>query len=729
MTVNLCAVTGTLVAPDGSPMPDVQVQFLPAPVTVRGHGMQSLHPRPVSAVADAEAEIRIDLAPGVYTVRTRDDSGREYQPYLIDVPGTPEAQLSDIMLHLPAPQTVYDAAASARMAAHAAGEAREDAAHALVSSGTAAAAAAVAALESAAVGTRTYASRAACAAATIPASVTRWTVLHAGHALDYVRDPAGTAIESANGVKGSPAGAPTVMHWGAMPVTALAQAEASSFDNAPAFQAALDWVVAQNLLQPVRVGSGWWRLESPLDVGGRNMGLVGVGMLRTNLLIAHSNGAAIRFRRDNPILRDLLLWASEARNAGTAGENCGVRIEPEDEPSSDTALRVRAIDFTNVRVNRHPSHGVVIVGAATGTLVRVWSQNNLGHGIAIGRQVYPRTHDDMVPGLCEIVACELNHNAGHGLAVGAFDDPVTISSPAVRVGLINNEIGGNALDSSARVTPSEVYARGAQITMERNVFKPGNPALGIEGWCVSGVSIRIADNRHIGVSRVGTITSHPALRTRGVTVEQEHIVTGASPMPEAVRLKAEVAALPPRDVRVGAIPGGNVTTRLAADATMGAGLSDVAGLLGLGPAILRLPADLVVNNSTSMVGIDPLRFRLAPNEEAFFELVAEFEGDANANIKFDAIGPAGSAVRYGAPSSLKLGATGNVVAQGGVAGPTAIVTMAAVSNTRILTLVGSVKNGGTEGHLRFRFAQVSAQASDTKLLAGLTHAKLWRPMN
>lgn len=60
----------------------------------------------------------------------------------------------------------------------------------------------------------TYADRAAFEAATVPAQVQRWSVIHAGRALDYVRDPAGTAIESANGVKGSPADVATPQHWG-----------------------------------------------------------------------------------------------------------------------------------------------------------------------------------------------------------------------------------------------------------------------------------------------------------------------------------------------------------------------------------------------------------------------------------------------------------------------------------------------------------------------------------
>ncbi len=122
MSAHLCIVSGTLVAPDGSPMPDVNVHFLPAPVAMRAVDSRILAPRPVTVTADAEARISVQLAPGVYSVRTREAAGREYDPYLIEVPARETAELSEIVIPLQAPQSVYDAAASARQAALSAGE-------------------------------------------------------------------------------------------------------------------------------------------------------------------------------------------------------------------------------------------------------------------------------------------------------------------------------------------------------------------------------------------------------------------------------------------------------------------------------------------------------------------------------------------------------------------------------------------------------------------------------
>lgn len=59
-----------------------------------------------------------------------------------------------------------------------------------------------------------FGSRSAFETATIPVWVTSWTILHYGVVVWYRRDDTGTAIISANGVKGSPADKITPLHWG-----------------------------------------------------------------------------------------------------------------------------------------------------------------------------------------------------------------------------------------------------------------------------------------------------------------------------------------------------------------------------------------------------------------------------------------------------------------------------------------------------------------------------------
>jgi hypothetical protein len=157
MTVNLCVVSGTLVAPDGSPMSEVRVQFLPAPVTVRGHAANTLAPRPVAVTTDAGAAWRQPRARRLQRAHAR-AGGAGVRAYLVEVPASETAELAEIMLHLPAPQSVYDAAASARAASNAAGAAQESAALVLDALGT---------------GGRGFADRAEAEASEVPAVLER----------------------------------------------------------------------------------------------------------------------------------------------------------------------------------------------------------------------------------------------------------------------------------------------------------------------------------------------------------------------------------------------------------------------------------------------------------------------------------------------------------------------------------------------------------------------------
>lgn len=100
-----------------------------------------------------------------------------------------------------------------------------------------------------------YASRAAFQAATVPNHIQRWSVLHAGRLLRYVRDPAGTAIESANGVKGSPEGEITPQHFGAVAgISNNLDPNTWELDQA-GVQAAIDW--AAPIKGAVRLHGGY----------------------------------------------------------------------------------------------------------------------------------------------------------------------------------------------------------------------------------------------------------------------------------------------------------------------------------------------------------------------------------------------------------------------------------------------------------------------------------------
>ncbi len=301
MTLHLCQVTGTLVAPDGTLLPEVQVQFLPAPVAMRspdrGAGPGALlAPHPVSVSTGTGAQLDVALVPGVYSVRTRSPGGREYPPFLVDVPGQAAAVLADILLPLAMPQSVYDAAASALVASKAADRASagiEAAAVAEASAQIAVAAAAEATEALAGAGVRSFPSRAAFEAAVVPPDTDSWSVLHAGHVLVYRRAPGGTAIVSANGVGGVPAGKVTPLHWGAAPGGAAAV-------NTAAMNACAAWAGHFHLPAGTYPIAGTI-LFAPGNAGGQAVcGVTGEGKDISVLVQTSPNADTLRFVHQNP---------------------------------------------------------------------------------------------------------------------------------------------------------------------------------------------------------------------------------------------------------------------------------------------------------------------------------------------------------------------------------------------------------------------------------------------
>ena len=129
-----------------------------------------------------------------------------------------------------------------------------------------------------------YPTRAIFETAEIPAPAVAWSVLHAGRKVDYIRDDAGTAITSGNGVKGSPAGDATVLHWGASPTETGAV-------NLEAFTAAL-----ASPYRDIFIPGGTYVLSGPLLYTGVSKRLVGPPSLAALDFEDTFDGSLVTFR-------------------------------------------------------------------------------------------------------------------------------------------------------------------------------------------------------------------------------------------------------------------------------------------------------------------------------------------------------------------------------------------------------------------------------------------------
>lgn len=108
-----------------------------------------------------------------------------------------------------------------------------------------------------------FASRAAAQVAVVPAPLVGLEV----GGLRYIRDPSGTALQTADGARWSPADTVTPQHWGAVADGVV--------DDTAAMQAAVDW--GQAKLRAVRCAEGAIRITSTINIGSPGAVLIGCG--------------------------------------------------------------------------------------------------------------------------------------------------------------------------------------------------------------------------------------------------------------------------------------------------------------------------------------------------------------------------------------------------------------------------------------------------------------------
>ena len=95
-----CAITGTVVAPDGSPLPLAKVSFTPSDgrsaVGIRPLPPLSIAPEEAAATTDELGALEVELYPGQYSVRVTRALRAAFPTFQITVPDASAAVLSDI---------------------------------------------------------------------------------------------------------------------------------------------------------------------------------------------------------------------------------------------------------------------------------------------------------------------------------------------------------------------------------------------------------------------------------------------------------------------------------------------------------------------------------------------------------------------------------------------------------------------------------------------------------
>ena len=135
-------------------------------------------------------------------------------------------------------------------------------------------------------------------------------------------------------------------------------------------------------------------------------------------------------------------------------------------------------------------------------------------------------------------------------------------------------------------------------------------------------------------------------------------------------------------------------------------------------------SDETVNNSATLQNDDQLFLPMAAGERWFFTVTINHVGNTTADLQYTFTIPTGATIRWGCMGtgldvSEAIARCSSVTASG------TVVTTAGFTTENQIVLAGVVVNGSTTGNLQFQWAQNTATAVDTKVLAN-SYLMAWR---
>lgn len=138
---------------------------------------------------------------------------------------------------------------------------------------------------------------------------------------------------------------------------------------------------------------------------------------------------------------------------------------------------------------------------------------------------------------------------------------------------------------------------------------------------------------------------------------------------------------------------------------------------GTGADFVRKASDETVNNSATLQNDDDLAAGLAANDVMFFRAVLFYDSNATADIKITFTVPTGATIKWGPDAGSRVTSTGSVSGSSIITASGSSLAFGGISSG-VMTVSGVVVNGATAGNLQLQWAQNTADASDSKILAG-----------
>lgn len=478
-------------------------------------------------------------------------------------------------------------------------------------------------------------------------------------------------------------------------------------DSTAAIQAAIDAANGGTVYIP----AGTYITSDTLECTTIGASVVGDSAGVSIISATHTTGAAIRFYRRYSNIKNIQIAASGARLSATNQTGFGVQFEAEDVPDN-TTIRMQACVCENVVVVDQPGTGVYWVGPADqGSVMQsCFTARNRGHGYAQDRGTLSgRTNLAIASGCMTIDTCLFYNNLGNAAVVGAPSD--SLSSPAVRVVFDNCEFGVNASDAAIRYTPTQLYLDGANHEVRACVVN-GTTIIG--GIYCTGRNMWFRNNRYLDCAFAVNVGYDAKLPTQGINIEGMTCINSTIPdMDPAIIVDAGAT-----NVRVLNWLPSSIDSLITPNVP-GTQIDSV-------PQVIQKVDNQTVNNSTTLVNDDELKYPLQATQSYYFEFVLNYQGNSSADIKFAITVPSGADLRWSPANSIKIDTSDAIVIQEVITTSGTSVSFGSNTTTRRnLVIQGYVDCGSTAGDLQLQWAQDTATVANTVVYGGSSNLKVW----
>lgn len=484
-------------------------------------------------------------------------------------------------------------------------------------------------------------------------------------------------------------------------------------DDTAAIQAAIVYTSGE-----VFFPKGTYLTSATINVNKNGVYLKGEGPQSTTILGGALTGAVVHCSYWFNGVRDLTIDATSARKAATLSTNFGVLHAAPDI----SGLQPKIGLYQNIEIKNQPSHGIVFIGFCSTQLRDFFISNNNGHAIMVDNGAVIGNTVLTGGGMIDILQGEVKDNVGHGLLAG---NEAVATNQAFRVVVKNVDFVRNATvaaSAAVRLTAASIYIYGSSCEISNcgigGFAGTGTPPLGdanptVVGVDVVGANVFLINNRYVnclnnGVKvRIGTDGASTTFFTNSIKIDGCHAIVDTS----TAQPNYDPLVLVENSVtRITAVSQylTNVKTLVSANAK---------GSVYTGTELTIKSAVQTVNNSTTIVNDDVLYTVINAYEKLVFEFFIKHVGNTTANFKLTVSGPAGSTVTWGASSGLLYDAADAVVIDTVTAGSVTKI-IGAETTERIFSVTGYINNDATAGFVRLRWAQGTANAVNTNVLAG-----------